>query len=367
MITEQHSFLSPDTYPLERLGPLEKLLFFDIETTGFSGDYSRLYLIGCTCFRQGAWQLSQWFADSDGAERDILEAFLEFVKGFSVLVHYNGDRFDIPFLQKRCLFYGLPWDVSGFVSVDIYRRIRPYGNILGLDSLKQKSIEHFLGIYRQDMYSGGELINVYGDYLATGEDRLYHMLMLHNREDLEGMPFILPILFYGDFLEGDFVLEVQQTLTQTDIFGEEDSSLCLTMKSGETVPVPVEWQTSRGAFKAQDNMLTLTVPLFEGRMKYFYPDYKNYYYLPCEDRAIHKSVGTYVERQARRQATAKTCYTYRESCFLAQPQGLWTPAFRKDYRDRQQYAEYAPELFHNQEKLKAYLLWAMERGESSNP
>lgn len=359
MITQTHDFAFPDTYPVERLGKLEELLFFDIETTGFSGDYSRLYLIGCVYYRQGSWQLIQWFADTKESEEDILREFLKFAKGFSTLVHYNGDRFDIPFIQKRCEFYGSEWKVSGFVSIDIYKRIRPYRKILALDSLKQKSIERFLGIFREDRYSGGELIEVYSDYLATREDRLYDMLMLHNREDLEGMPLILPILCYPDFLEGEFVLEAQQLLTQTDIFGEEDLSLRITVKSEEAVPVPVEWQTSCGAFEVQDNMLIFTVPLFRGTLKYFYPDYKDYYYLPYEDRAIHKSVGTYVERQARRQAKANTCYTHRTSLFLPQPGELWTPSFRKEYKDKSQYAEYKPEMFHDHGKLMAYLSWAV--------
>lgn len=46
MITIEKTLNLPDTYPLERIGRLEELLFFDIETTGFSGDYSNLYLIG---------------------------------------------------------------------------------------------------------------------------------------------------------------------------------------------------------------------------------------------------------------------------------------------------------------------------------
>ena len=48
MITIKHPVDLPDTYPLERIGALRDLLFFDIETTGFSGDTSQLYLIGCT-------------------------------------------------------------------------------------------------------------------------------------------------------------------------------------------------------------------------------------------------------------------------------------------------------------------------------
>lgn len=34
-------------YPIERLAPLDQILFLDIETTGLSADNSQLYLIGC--------------------------------------------------------------------------------------------------------------------------------------------------------------------------------------------------------------------------------------------------------------------------------------------------------------------------------
>ena len=48
MITIEKKVDLPVTYPLETIGKLNELLFFDIETTGFSGDYSTLSLIGCT-------------------------------------------------------------------------------------------------------------------------------------------------------------------------------------------------------------------------------------------------------------------------------------------------------------------------------
>ena len=58
---------------------------------------------------------------------------------------------------------------------------------------------------------------------------------------------------------------------------------------------------------ASGNILTLGISLAEGELKRFYSNYKDYYYLIYEDTAIHKSVGEYVDRAARRKATAKTC------------------------------------------------------------
>ena len=47
MITIQNTFDAEGSYPLARLGDPASLLFFDIETTGFSGDFCTVYLIGC--------------------------------------------------------------------------------------------------------------------------------------------------------------------------------------------------------------------------------------------------------------------------------------------------------------------------------
>ena len=37
-------------------------------------------------------------------------------------------------------------------------------------------------------------------------------------------------------------------------------------------------------------------------LKYFYDNYKDYFYLPKEDTAIHKSVATYVDKDFRQKA-----------------------------------------------------------------
>ena len=47
MITIQNPLTFTSSYPPKRLGAISDLLFFDIETTGFSGDYASVYLIGC--------------------------------------------------------------------------------------------------------------------------------------------------------------------------------------------------------------------------------------------------------------------------------------------------------------------------------
>lgn len=355
MITLQKQINFEETYPLDRLGDREGLLFFDIETTGFSGDYSTLYLIGCVYYQNGVWNLIQWFADTLDSEKELLITFFEFLKQFKKVVHFNGDGFDIPYLLKRSHAYHLTYDFSGVESLDLYKKIRPYRTLLGLSSMKQKAIEAFLGVDRNDLYSGGELIFVYKDYLISHESFLFDLLILHNEDDLKGMPLILPILNYPDFLEHEFSLVEQELIPSQDLFGRDHHALKLTLKS--TYGVPVGFQRSNSMVNAviEGQELSLTIDLYEGELKYFYPDYKDYYYLIYEDRAIHKSVAEYVDKNARKKATAKNCYMKQTGCYLPQFSPLWTPFLQNQWKDKVTYITYDSEFFKNYENLQRYI------------
>ena len=63
MITIQNPLTFTSSYPPKRLGAISDLLFFDIETTGFSGDYASVYLIGCVWHDGNTWILTQYFAE----------------------------------------------------------------------------------------------------------------------------------------------------------------------------------------------------------------------------------------------------------------------------------------------------------------
>ena len=92
-------------YPLERLAPIDRILFLDIETTGLSAATSSLYLIGCAFFKDGNWQIQQWFAQSAEEEPELLKAFFSFAENYSYLIHYNGNSFDLPYLRKKLIAY----------------------------------------------------------------------------------------------------------------------------------------------------------------------------------------------------------------------------------------------------------------------
>lgn len=341
-------------YPLERLAPLDQILFLDIETTGLSAATSNLYLIGCAFFKEGNWQIKQWFAQSVEEEPELLKAFFSFAENYSYLIHYNGNTFDLPYLRKKLIAYDLPYNFSKFEGIDIYKRIYPYKNFLKLPNCKQKTIEYFLGITREDTYTGGELISVYKDYLTSHDYNLYHMLLLHNSDDMKGMLEILPILSYYDLFNNSIKARKVQANYYNDIHGIPRKELLMKLVFASPLPVIVSAMAKGCHFKGEGHEGTLIIPIYEEELKYFYANFKDYYYLPTEDAAMHKSIASFVDKEYREQATASTCYTRKFSSFLPQWDILVEPFFKREYKSNELFFELTDEIKKDRQLFSDY-------------
>lgn len=341
-------------YPLERLAPLAKILFLDIETTGLSASGSQLYLIGCAFYREGNWQIKQWFAQSPEEEPELIKAFFTFAEEFSYLMHYNGNTFDLPYLKQKLRQYELPYSFDDFDGIDIYRRITPYKNFLKLPNCKQKTIEYYLGIEREDTYTGGELINVYNDYLSSHDFNLYHLLLLHNSDDMKGMLEILPILSYYDLFNCNIKARKVQANYYNDIHGISRKELLMKLVFSSPLPVSVTSMAKGCHFKGEGHEGTLIIPIYEEELKYYYANYKDYYYLPTEDTAMHKSIASFVDKEYREQATAANCYTRKFSTYLPQWDILVEPFFKREYKTNDLFFELTDEIKKDRQLFSDY-------------
>lgn len=342
-ITTKFTDLTPG-YDISLLADPEDVLFLDIETTGLTAKNSNLYLIGCVFYKDNIWQSVQWFAENYEDELAVLTAFFEFIKDYHFMIHYNGNRFDLPYLISKCEQFSLDYNFDSLGGIDIYRRIFPYKELLGLPDLKLKTIEEFLGLKREDEYNGRELVSKYHTYVCEKGEVLLNELLLHNEEDLKGMLTVISVLAYSDL----FNKPVRVMKAQANYFNNENKkrSQEIIMKLKLTSPLPV--QTSfRGLgcyFSGKGQDAFLKVPLFEEEMKYFYSNYKNYYYLPAEDIAMHKSIATFVDKAHRVQATAQNCYTRKKSLFLPEWEILFTPFFKRDFKSKEMFFELSDEF-----------------------
>ncbi len=364
------------SYPLEHIDELSKILFVDIETTGFAAKSSYLYLIGCLCYEEGGWQLIQFLAEDYIEEPFILQEFLVLCKEYHTLIHYNGNNFDLPYLRQKCEQFGLkpPFDQintdnmdnpenterTAMNGIDIYKRISGFKNILHLENCKQKTLENFLGISREDKYNGGELISIYHDYAKTKKPELLELLLLHNKEDMQGMFALLPILSYMDILLVPFRVVKVQANHYDNISGTRSYEVLMKIKFHTAFPKPIAIHKNGCHFSGQGKEGYLKVPCLKEELKFFYSNYKDYYYLPMEDTALHKSVAAYVDKDFRKQATAANCYTKKQGTYLPEWSPLFTPIFKKSYQDNDLFFELTEEMKRSPEEFTKYALHIMD-------
>ena len=307
-----------DSFPFSR----EEFLFFDIETTGFSPRNTSLYLIGAVCFLDEHWTFLQWFAETPSEECEILNAFLAFCRSFRAVVHFNGDGFDIPYLLFKAEKYTLSDTLSSMQSIDLYRLTRPYKKYLKLTHINQKSLESFLGIEREDLYNGGELIK------------------------------LLPLLAYPLFLK-------DQDYTLRNLFWEDSVNgqplLIAELDLKYPVPKQISNRLSSCYLTLQEGTAKLMIYAFEGELKYFISDYKNYYYIPLQDCAIHKHVASYLDPRERIPAKATTCYQRHRGLFLPQEKALFKPVFQESYHSDSFWFECTQQFMNSPSLLCLYI------------
>ena len=315
-----------------------RFLFLDIETTGLSSSNSRVYLIGFLYQEGGRWVFTQLFAESPYEERAVLVRAAAFASHFDLFVHFNGCQFDLPYLHGRCVEHGVDDSFMSTPSLDLYLELRGCKKLLGLPNCRLKTIESFLGLAREDKYDGGLLINVYYDYVKTRSEDELHLLLLHNEEDVTGMPSLLPMLCYSSLMSGRSIDDGKEpSLFITD------KTLKAELELTESLPRPVSAKILNIRIEAEDRQLSLLLPIHSGELLYFFTDYKNYYYLPEEGVAIHKSVATYVDKNHREPAKARNCYTKKTGVFVPVPSNSPGRLFRKSWGG-QTYREIDDEL-----------------------
>lgn len=334
--------------------PKKDLLFFDIETTGFSPQTSALYLIGALYYEENSWHVIQWFANDYSSEKEILTAFFAFQQNFSYLIHFNGNGFDIPFLEKKCLQHELTDTSYKFIQgFDIYKAIFPYKKRFLTENLKQKTLEEFLQISRDDCYSGKELIKIYRKYLkektcSKEREELEQLLLLHNHDDLVGMLQFSSILYLKDLLDGSILpYNLQLEITE--------NSLLFTGKLPFSISCLLTSKNNNHNLTIKNNFFSLEIFLYEGDLYFFYPNYKDYFYLPKEDIAIHKSVATYVDKNFREKAKKENCYTKKTGIFLPVFQLDFGPHFRKSYSDPQHFILFEHTFLKQKDLQTSYL------------
>ena len=341
------------------------ILFIDIETTGLSPRTSDIYMIGLGYYDDGFWHILQLFAENASEEAKILKIYSQNFSDHSKVLSFNGDKFDLPFLKNKLAKHNISDPLENATSIDFHKVLRPYQDQLGLIDCKQKTIEMYLGITRKNNYDSKSLIPIYNSYKKAVAREPLEILFLHNYEDVKGMFSLLPMLYFLKFFslfsnmpkisiktdepvsqddymdpnaaEDDILLPVRARKVQVNCYndyeGNQKKEIFMRLSLPFPLPSSLTGHLDDCYFKIEKDEAILRVPIFEAELKYFYSNYNDYYYLPKEDTAIHKSIASFVDRNYRVKAKPETCYTKKAGQYLREWDLVFAPFFKSDYKD----------------------------------
>lgn len=183
-----------------------KLGVFDIETLGLNPAQSEMVLAGfLEVSADGSAVVTQYFAQTQEDEPQLLNAVLEEFSRYDYILTYNGKHFDLPFVMKRAELSGIHGIQPGCHNLDLYLVLHGHSGLKQIiKSLKQKNVEDYMGLHvnRKDEISGAESIELYEAYEAeenpAQKEVLKQKVLLHNHDDLLQLYRILPVMQQTD-------------------------------------------------------------------------------------------------------------------------------------------------------------------------
>jgi hypothetical protein len=164
----------------------DRVVFFDVETTGLSGGAGTLaFLAGCGWFEADSFRVRQFFLSGPAGERAMLDALGEIFDEASLLVTFNGRSFDVPVMEMRWAFHRRATPTDGLPHFDMLPPARRLWGIEADQSCSLTSLERsLLGVHRRGDVPGFEIPTRYFQFLRTGDPATVEGVLEHNRQDV---------------------------------------------------------------------------------------------------------------------------------------------------------------------------------------
>lgn len=153
-------------------------IILDIETTGLDASIDQLVLLGIIEYEDDNCYIKQYFAEDDNEEIKLLNVYLKHVVDKKIIT-YNGDKFDIPFLNIRLMQNKL--DPIFPEAIDIFKILASQRKYFSFESMKLSDIEKYLGIERDDP-SRYKVISKLTEDIKRRDNPW--PIMVHNKNDL---------------------------------------------------------------------------------------------------------------------------------------------------------------------------------------
>lgn len=250
-------------------------LVFQMQTTGH---YWRTTQIREFCILRptsnGNWEELHLVSEIESDEYDMLLLFSEWVSVCTHLIGYNSTSFHLPYLEQKYRAYGLESPFFGKKHTDLYQKYKTLGKRMHL-SMKLEDMRTFLNIPE-------------------------------TAKDPRIIIAVSSLSSYEAFFSGHF------TILDACRLEEE---LLFTLEAAIPFPAAYRYHHSCYYLICEGNRAKIKIKTFGGRLRVYYPDCENYWYLPAEDMVIHKSLASSIDRSKRVKANPSNCYTYVTHAF----------------------------------------------------
>lgn len=163
----------------------EGLLFIDTETTGLAGGTGTVaFVLGLSRIEGAFVRVRQYFLLRFGAEAAMLSHALDWIRGATHLVSFNGKSFDVPLLVTRYRLARLEDPLQKLPHIDLLHRTRAAFRRNWPDCRLQTAEQHLLKLYRDNDTPGHLIPQMWTDFLRGGETRGLRGIVEHNCTDV---------------------------------------------------------------------------------------------------------------------------------------------------------------------------------------
>ena len=240
-------------------------------------------------------------------------------------------------------------------SIDLYRTLRPISFLLPVSDFKQRTLEPLCHYQRLDTMDGKQLIQVFHSFASLHKKEDQNLLLLHNHDDIEGMFHLLSLDILKAVLNGKFEFIQSHILKSTTLNGDIRTDILFQFSLPSVLPTDFSYHLEMFSLTFSGHTGKLKLPLLSGTLRYFYKNYKDYYYLPLEDEAVHKSIASYVDSSCRQKAKASNCYKKISGFFLRAYGNPNLSQFKTNYESKEIYIQWTSEFSASPEMQQEFL------------
>ena len=262
-------------------------------------------------------RLISWISEQESDEYEMLTALSDALGSIRRIITFNGNAFDLPHLHQKYKAYDLMDPLQGKQYLDLMLRLKPISRFLALPSGKLADFAGFLHLVQPDV--SGEALTQFKQTCDSDEvlpqpaqpDGSYETSFRFHPgaaakheasapNDALWTIECMSLLHYADFLkQGAEIREVTA----------DEERVIFRLHDPDGFPVGLSVHDSGFHLRfSEDGTVLLSSRIYNGSVRYYHTDVKNYWYLPLEGYAIHKSAAQYVDKSRREKAVRENCY-----------------------------------------------------------